>query len=1228
MKKLLKERILILDGAMGTMIQQYKLSETDFRGDLFKNHPVDLKGNNDILSITQPHIIREIHRAFLEAGSDIIETNAFTATRLSQADYRMEHLVYEINLAAAQNARAAVDEIQKKYPHRQCFVAGSLGPTGKTLSISPDVNNPGARDVTFDQMAEAYAEAVHGLIDGGVDLLIIETIFDTLNCKAAIYAVKTHFEKHGIELPLIISASIAGAGGRTLSGQTPEAFWYSVAHARPLAVGLNCALGAEQMRPHLQALAAAADCAVSVYPNAGLPNEFGQYDDSPRHMAAVLEEFAKSGFVNIVGGCCGTTPGHIKAIAEQVRSYAPRTIPDAPAYTFLSGLEPLIIKEDSLFVNIGERTNVTGSARFAKLIMNKEYEKALEVARDQIENGAQIIDVNMDEAMLDSDREMVAFLQMAASEPDISRVPVMLDSSKWSVIEAGLKCLQGKGIVNSISLKEGEEKFIQRAKTILKYGAAAIVMAFDEKGQADTLERRMGICSRSYKILTEKVGFPERDIIFDPNIFAIGTGIEEHRKYAVDYLEAVRRIKQQFPCALVSGGVSNLSFAFRGNNAIREAMHSAFLYHAIEAGMDMGIVNAGQLTVYEEIPPDLLERVEDVVLNRREDAAERLVEAAHSVSDKTHLDKKILEWRERPVHDRLLHALVTGTTQYIEEDVAEAHRMLGDAVNVIEGPLMGGLNHVGDLFGSGKMFLPQVVKSARVMKKAVAFLQPFIEKEKAAASKGLEPKARAKILLATVKGDVHDIGKNIAAVVLGCNNYEVIDLGVMVPFNLILEAAKKEKVDIIGLSGLITPSLDEMVKIAAEMEREGFNIPLLVGGATTSKIHTAMKIAPEYSGPVVQVPDASRAVGVVNGLLDEKNKNRYSAEINKEYEELRLKRKAQMDEAQFVSLVEARKHKLQLDWKTYQPPVPKTLGSQVFHSYSISELSRYIDWTFFFKVWQLTGRYPEILRDPGKGKEAARLFADAQAMLGRIEKEQLLRANAVVGIFPANSVNDDDIEIYTDEGRGEVLVVVHTLRQQVKGPGGMGESGGADVYMALADFIAPKESGVKDYLGGFAVTAGLGMEEALKKFEKENDDYSIIMLKALADRLAEAFAERLHELVRKEFWGYEPGENLEVEDLFKEKYRGIRPAPGYPSCPDHTEKRVLFEWLSVEERASIGLSENYMMVPGASVSGYYFSHLRAHYFSVGKVAKDQVEDYALRKGMTIQEVDKWLSFTK
>lgn len=1198
--KLLKERILILDGAMGTMVQERHLNETDFRGETFKNHPIDLKGNNDILSITQPHFIREIHKAFLESGADIIETNTFGATMFSQVEYKTEHLVYEINRAAAQNARAAVNEFVAKYPQRQCFVAGSLGPTGKTLSISPDIHNPGARDVTFSQMAEAYAEAVRGLIDGGVDLLIIETIFDTLNCKAAIYAIKTYFEKHNIELPLIISATISGAGGRMLSGQTPEAFWYSVAHARPLAVGFNCSIGAEQMRPHLQALAAVADCALSVYPNAGLPNEFGQYDDTPLHMAGIIEEFAKNGLVNIVGGCCGTTPAHIKAIAEHVRGYAPREIPAPPDYTFLSGLEPLIIKEDSLFVNIGERTNVMGSTRFAKLIQAKEYEKAMDIARDQIENGAQIIDVNMDEAMLDSGHEMVAFLQLAASEPDISRVPVMLDSSQWSVIEAGLTCLQGKGIVNSISLKEGEERFIQRAKTIMKYGAAVIVMAFDEKGQADTLERRKEICGRSYRILTEKAGFPERDIILDPNIFAIGTGIEEHRNYAVDYLETVRWIKKEFPRVLVSGGVSNISFAFRGSNAIREAIHSVFLYHAIKAGMDMGIVNPGQLTVYEEIPPDLLERVEDVVLNRREDAAERLVEVAHSISDKTRLDKKILEWREKPVQERLRHALVTGTTQYIEEDAAEAHRLLGDAVKVIEGPLMEGMNHVGELFGSGKMFLPQVVKSARVMKKAVAFLQPLIEKERAA-NKGIESKARTKILLATVKGDVHDIGKNIAAVVLGCNNYEIIDLGVMVPVNIILDTARKEKVAVIGLSGLITPSLEEMVKVAAEMEREGFKIPLLVGGATTSRVHTAVKIAPVYSGPVVQVPDASRAVGIVNNLLDETNKEQYIAEIKKEYEELRLKRQSQIDAVQLVSVEEARKHKLQLDWKTYQPPVPKILGSRVFHSYPIYELTKYIDWTFFFKVWQLAGRYPEILNDPMKGKEAARLYADAQVMLERIEKEQLLTANGVIGIFPANSVHDDDIEIYTDENRNKLLAVVHTMRQQVKKAAGPGETPGAEVYKALADFIAPKGSGVKDYLGGFAVTAGLGLEETIKILEREHDDYRILIIKALADRLAEAFAERLHELVRKEYWGYSADEDLEIEELFKGKYRGIRPAPGYPSCPDHSKKWGLFDWLQVGERVSIKLTENYMMVPGASVCGYYFSHPEAHYFTVDKM---------------------------
>jgi 5-methyltetrahydrofolate--homocysteine methyltransferase len=1226
LEQLLKERILILDGAMGTMIQGFKLGEAEFRGERFKDHPVEVRGNNDLLSITQPGIIQDIHKAFLEAGADIIETNTFNSNAVSQADYKMEELVYELNVAGARNARAAVEEIEKKYPDRPRFVAGSLGPTSKTLSISPDVNNPGFRSITFDQMVAVYAEAVKGLVEGGVDILLIETVFDTLNCKAAIYAVKTFFELHHIKRPIMISGTIVNGGGRTLSGQTPEAFWYSVAHAKPLSIGLNCSLGAEDLRPHIQALSAVADCAVCVYPNAGLPNAFGEYDETPSHMAAVLEDFAHKGFVNIVGGCCGSTPEHIRAIVAHVKSFAPRVIPKPANYTFLSGLEPLIIKEESLFVNIGERTNVTGSARFAKLIKSKKCENALEVARQQIENGAQAIDVNMDEGMLDSEKEMTTFLQLAASEPDICRVPVMIDSSKWSVIHAGLKCLQGKGIVNSISLKEGEALFIQHAKEIMKYGAAAIIMAFDEKGQADTLERRLEICSRSYKILKEKVGFPERDIIFDPNIFAIGTGIEEHHNYAKDYIEAARQIKQRFPNVLVSGGVSNISFAFRGNNPIREAIHSVFLYHAIKAGMTMGIVNAGQLTIYEEIPKNLLERIEDVVLNRREDATERLLEVADSAAGTAKSDKKDSQWRGKPVHERLRYALVKGISQYIEEDTEAARLELKEAIKVIEGTLMDGMNRVGDLFGSGKMFLPQVVKSARVMKKAVAYLLPFIEAEKTSAQEGLRTstrtrtKTKGKILMVTVKGDVHDIGKNIVAVVLGCNNYEVIDMGVMQPANAILKKAREEKVDIIGLSGLITPSLDEMVKIAAEMEREGLTIPLLIGGATTSKIHTAVKIEPEYSGPAIHVLDASRAVGVVGNLLlgDEKNRDAYIEQIKKEYAELRSKRLSLMDAAQFISLKEARKNKFQIDWDSYIPPKPRLLGLKTFTSYPIRELSQYIDWTFFFKIWELKGRYPEILSNPDLGKEASRLFNDAQEMLKQIKKENLLQANGVFGLFPANTINDDDIEVYTDESRSEVLTVIRTLRQQIK-------KTDSSANISLADFIAPKESGMVDYIGGFAVTAGLGIDEAIKKFEAEKDDYNSILIKGLADRLAEAFAERLHERVRKEFWGYAPDEHLTVEQLIKEKYRGIRPAPGYPSCPDHTEKRTLFEWLRVTEQTSIGLNENCMMVPGASVSGYYFSHPHSFYFLIGKIAKDQIADYARRKGMNIQTVEKWLA---
>ncbi|UCH95311.1 MAG: methionine synthase [Candidatus Aminicenantes bacterium] len=1258
--ELLDERILVLDGAMGTMIQSYDLSEADFRGQRFKNHPGDLKGNYDLLSLTQPEIIKDIHRAFLEAGADIITTNTFTATAVSQSDYHTKNLVHELNETGVRIARKAVEEIEKKYPRKPRFVSGSLGPTNRTLSISPDVNNPGYRDITFDEMAKAYFDAVAGLMEGGVDILLIETIFDTLNAKAAVYAIKNYFEQHRVRCPIWISGTITDASGRTLSGQTVEAFWYSVAHANPLIVGINCALGAKDLRPHIQALASEAHPYTSIHPNAGLPDEMGQYNDTPEYMASIIKEFAQSGFVNIVGGCCGTTAEHVRAIVRAVESVPPRRKPKPKPYTFLSGLEPLIISRDSLFVNVGERTNVAGSRRFARLIKAKKYEKALDVARQQVENGAQIIDVSMDEALLDSEQEMVTFLNLLASEPDISRIPIMIDSSKWSVIEAGLKCLQGKGVVNSISLKEGEEEFIRHAREVMKYGAAAIVMAFDEKGQADTLDRRMEILERSYQILTGKVEFPERDIIFDPNIFAVGTGMEEHRSYALDYIEAARQLKKKFPDSLVSGGVSNISFSFRGNDPIREAIHSVFLYHAIKAGMDMGIVNAGQLTIYEEIPKDLLERVEDVVLNRREDATDRLLDVADSFAVKAKDESKKPEWREKPVSERLVYALVKGISEFIRADTEAARLELKESIKVIEGPLMDGMNRVGDLFAGGKMFLPQVVKSARVMKKAVAYLQPYIESEQStirdfcggvqgaprrgepiragfiaedvfdnstctsnlhlsplAESAPLAAGGKGKILLATVKGDVHDIGKNIVGVVLGCNNYEVIDLGVMVPGEEILKKAREEKVDMIGLSGLITPSLEEMARNAAEMERQGFTIPLLIGGATTSKMHTAVKIAPQYSGPAIHVLDASRAVGVVSNLLDEKNKGSYVAGIKEEYEEMRQKRQASMDTTSFLSLAEARKNKFNIDWASYNPPKPHFLGIKTFESYSIEELSQYIDWTFFFKIWELKGRYPDILENKTVGAEAKKLFNDARVMLERIEKENLYWANGVFGIFLANTVNHDDIEIYSDERRSEVLAVIRMLRQQAQKPG--------KPNVSLADFIAPKESGISDYIGGFAVTAGLGLEDAVKKFEAENDDYSAIMIKGLADRLAEAFAERLHERVRKEFWGYAADENLSLSQLLKEGYQGIRPAPGYPACPDHTEKQALFDLLRVTQRTSIGLSESMMMVPAASVSGYYFAHPRSRYFFIGKLAKDQVEDYARRKGMDVQTVEKWLA---
>jgi 5-methyltetrahydrofolate--homocysteine methyltransferase len=1213
LETLLQERILVLDGAMGTMIQDYKLTEADFRGERFKDHPCDLQGNNDLLSLTQPKIIEEIHCAFLDAGSDIIETNTFNATAVSQADYQTEAFIYEINKASAQIARKAADKYTANEPHKPRFVAGSLGPTSMTLSISPDVNDPGFRGTTFDKMVAVYGEAAKGLIEGGADILLIETVFDTLNSKAAIYAVMDYFETYNIKRPVMLSGTITDASGRTLSGQTAEAFWYAVAHARPISVGVNCALGAREMRPHIQAISEVADVFTSVYPNAGLPDEMGEYKDDPQYMAAVIRDFAESGFVNIVGGCCGTTPIHIKAITEQITGLKPRIKPNKHSDTTLCGLEPLIIKEDSLFVNIGERTNVTGSRRFAKLITKKKYEKALDVARQQVENGAQIIDINMDEAMLDSQAEMTTFLNLVASEPDISRVPIMLDSSKWSVIEAGLKCIQGKGVVNSISLKEGEEEFKKHAGEVLKFGAATIVMAFDEEGQADTLARRKVICKRCYRILTEEVGFSPSDIIFDPNIFAIGTGIDEHRNYAKEFIDSVIWIKENFPHVLISGGVSNLSFSFRGNDPIREAMHSVFLYHAIKAGMDMGIVNPGQLTVYEEIPKDLLERVEDLVLNRREDATDRLLEVADQFVGSAKEGSQDEEWRQLPVEDRLSHALVKGITTYIDEDTEEARQQLKVALSVIEGPLMAGMNHVGDLFGSGQMFLPQVVKSARVMKKAVAYLQPFIEEEKSTSG---DVTAKGKILMATVKGDVHDIGKNIVGVVLGCNNYEVIDMGVMVRVEQILERAKKEKVDIIGLSGLITPSLEEMAKNAAEMERMGFDIPLLIGGATTSKMHTAVKIDPNYNGPVVYVTDASRAVGVVGNLLDAKKQETYVSNTKKEYEALRIKRQALLDETTFLSLAEARKNKVAFDWD-HASPKPSFIGLKTFEDYSISELIQYIDWLFFFKIWELKGRFPAILEDPKVGTEATKLYNDALAMLKRIEEEKLLQVKGVVGFFPANSINDDDIEVYSDETRSEVLTVIHTLRQQAQKHD--------EPNRALADFIAPKDSGKIDYIGGFAVTAGVGIEKVVAEFEKDQDDYNAILIKGLADRLAEAFAERLHERVRKELWGYSCDEHLDTRQMLREKYKGIRPAPGYPACPDHTEKPALFDLLDVTKRASIELSESHIMIPGASVSGYYFAHPQSHYFFVGKLKKDQIEDYAKRKGMSVEDIEKWLS---
>ena len=1220
LESLFAQRILILDGAMGTMIQTFKLTEADFRGQRFADFPHDLRGNNDLLTLTQPEVIRSIHTGYLEAGADILETNTFNSNAASMADYHMQDLVYELNCSAAKLAREAAQSFEEKTPEKPRFVAGVIGPTTKTASISPDVNDPGFRGITYDQLVVDYTESIRGLVDGGVDILLVETIFDSLNAKAALFAIDQFFEDHGIRLPIMISVTITDASGRTLSGQTPEAFWNSVSHTRPISVGINCAVGAELMRPYIEELAGVADVYTSVHPNAGLPNPLSDtgYDESPEYTANQIKGFAQSGFVNIVGGCCGTTPAHIKAIAQAVSDIAPRKIPEIPKKLRLSGLEPLNIGDDSLFVNVGERTNVTGSRAFARLILNDDYAEALSVARNQVESGAQIIDINMDEAMLDSQKAMVTFLNLVAAEPDICKVPIMLDSSKWTVIEAGLKCVQGKSVINSISMKEGEEEFIKHAKLARRYGAAVIVMAFDELGQADTLKRKVDICTRSYRLLVDQVGFPPEDIIFDPNIFAIATGIEEHNNYGVDFIDATRTIKQALPYAKISGGVSNVSFSFRGNEPIREAIHTAFLYHAIKAGMTMGIVNAGQLGVYSDIPAELLEKVEDVILNRRQDATERLVEFSENFKGKKKEQVEDLAWRDEPLQQRLTHALVRGIDAFIVEDTEAARVEIenkgGRPIQVIEGPLMDGMSVVGDLFGAGKMFLPQVVKSARVMKQAVAHLLPFIEAEKKLSG---DNKPKGKIVIATVKGDVHDIGKNIVTVVLQCNNYEVINMGVMVPSAQILDMARREKADIIGLSGLITPSLEEMAHVAKEMQREGFTIPLLIGGATTSRVHTAVKIAPHYEGATVWVPDASRAVGVCSNLLSRDLRAGYVQEIKEEYEKVRTQHKNKKGTAKLLTMAEARANAYQTDWANYQPYQPELIGVRTLNNYPLEKIVPYIDWTPFFQAWELAGRYPDILKDEVVGETASQLFRDAQTMLKKIVEQKWLSANAVIGLFPVNSVGDD-IEIYTDQTRSKLAMTYHCLRQQDQKPTGKPNR-------CLSDFVAPKETGVKDTIGLFAVGAGFGIDERVKAFEDANDDYSAIVLKALADRLAEAFAEHMHSRVRREFWGYAKDETLTNEQLINEEYKGIRPAPGYPACPDHTEKGPLFAVLNASENAGIIITESFAMVPTAAVSGFYFAHPESTFFAVGKIGKDQVEDYAKRKGWTVEETEKWLA---
>ncbi len=1209
----LKKRVMLLDSAMGTMIQSYHLTEDDYRGKQFAGHPTDVKGNNDLLSITAPHIIQEIHRLNLLAGADFLETNTFNATKIAQSDYALESYTYDINYQSAQLARIEADKQTLLTPNKPRYVIGVLGPTNRTASISPDVNNPSFRNVSFDELVASYCEATKALMFGGSDLIMVETIFDTLNAKAALFAIDEVFDELKHKLPLMISGTITDASGRTLSGQTTTAFWYSVRHAEPLVIGLNCALGAQELRPYIEELSQVADCFVSAHPNAGLPNEFGAYDETPEFMAAQIEEFANSKLVNLVGGCCGTRPEFIEHFSTAITGVIPREIPHLPIHCRLSGLEPLNISKDSNFINIGERTNVTGSAKFKRLIMEKNYEEALQVATQQVENGAQIIDINMDEGLLESEEVMVIFLNLIMSEPNISKVPVMIDSSKWSILEAGLKCIQGKGIVNSISLKEGEETFIRQARLIRRYGAAVIIMAFDESGQADTIERKVSICQRCYTLLTKVVNFPPEDIIFDPNIFAVATGIPEHNNFGLDFIEACRQIKQ-LPHCLISGGVSNVSFSFRGNNFVREAIHSVFLYHAINAGMDMGIVNAGQLTVYDAIPQALKQSVEAVILNTNDFASDNLLNAAESHRNDAHQEIQTQEWRQWDVDKRLAYSLVKGITDYILEDTECAYHLYDRPLEVIEGPLMDGMNQVGDLFGDGKMFLPQVVKSARVMKKSVAWLLPYIEREK---KPGDVSTSSGKILMATVKGDVHDIGKNIVGVILQCNNFEIIDLGVMVPCHKILETAKKENVDLIGLSGLITPSLEEMSHVAREMNRLDFHLPLLIGGATTSRAHTALKIEPNYKHPTIWVKDASRAVGVAQTLINPTKKQAFCDDIKRNYQEVRERFKHRDSVKKLRPITKARNAKLNIDWEGHQIIKPKFIGTQTFDPYSLKELRNYIDWTPFFQTWEMAGRYPKILNDTIVGRQAQELFDDAQVMLDSIIADNWLHAKAVIGFFPANSIVDD-VEIYTNDSRKDIETRFHFLRQQLEKPIGKPN-------FCLADFIAPKSLGINDYIGGFAVTTGLGITEKINEFERSHDDYNSILLKALADRLAEAFAERMHEKVRKEYWGYACQETLNSEALIAESYQGIRPAPGYPACPDHTEKNTLFKLLNATQATGISLTESFAMLPAASVSGYYFAHPKSQYFVVGKLNKDQVSDYAQRKGMDRKIMERWLA---